>query len=223
MPACRCSSSSARRSSSPPAGTELLHHSRLIIQQFEDAEAAMTQFKGVAGGRLNVAVISAGDYFLPRLLVEFARRHEGVTLNLAVHNREDLLHQLADNLTDLAVMVRPPRRRRHRQRGLRAAPLRDRRRRRAPAGRRERASRCRGWCASPSSCAREGSDTWHVDGRALRPPSATAQHRDGDQEHRDHQAGGHGRHGHQPSCRPTPSAASCATAAWSCSTCRVFR
>jgi DNA-binding transcriptional LysR family regulator len=90
------------------AGGELLHHSRLIIQQFQEAEAAMTQFKGVAGGKLNVAVISAGDYFFPSLLVEFARRHEGVTLNLAVHNREELLVHLADNLTDLAVMVRPP-------------------------------------------------------------------------------------------------------------------
>ena len=68
----------------------------------------MTQFKGVSGGKLNVAVISAGDYFFPRLLVEFARRHEGVTLNLAVTNREELLGHLADNLTDLAVMVRPP-------------------------------------------------------------------------------------------------------------------
>jgi DNA-binding transcriptional LysR family regulator len=91
-----------------PAGTELLHHSRLIIQQFEDAEAAMTQLKGVAGGKLNVAVISAGDYFMPRLLVDFAGRHGGVILNLTVHNREGLLAQLADNLTDLAVMVRPP-------------------------------------------------------------------------------------------------------------------
>lgn len=90
------------------AGTEMLHHSRLIIQQFTDAEAAMTQFQGVKGGRLNVAVISAGDYFFPRLLVAFAGRHEGVTLNLSVHNREDLLVHLADNLTDLAVMVRPP-------------------------------------------------------------------------------------------------------------------
>jgi DNA-binding transcriptional LysR family regulator len=90
------------------AGTELLHHCHLIVRQFADAEAAMTQFKGVAGGKLNVAVISAGDYFFPRLMVEFARRHEGVTLNLAVTNRQDLLVHLADNLTDLAVMVRPP-------------------------------------------------------------------------------------------------------------------
>jgi len=90
------------------AGQELLHHSHLIIRQFEEAEAAMTHFKGVSGGRLNVAVISAGDYFLPSLLVEFARRHQGVEINLSVHNRGDLLHRLAENLTDLAVMVRPP-------------------------------------------------------------------------------------------------------------------
>lgn len=91
-----------------PGGTELLHHSRAIIQQFREAEDALTQFKGISGGQLNVAVISAGDYFFPRLLVEFARRHPGVKLNLTVHNREQLLAQLANNLTDISVMVRPP-------------------------------------------------------------------------------------------------------------------
>ncbi len=91
-----------------PAGVEMLHSSRIIIQQFKEIEEAMAQFKGVAGGKLNVAVISAGDYFLPRLLVEFARRHSGVTLDFGVCNREELLSQLSDNLTDLAIMVRPP-------------------------------------------------------------------------------------------------------------------
>jgi LysR family transcriptional regulator, low CO2-responsive transcriptional regulator len=91
-----------------PAGVEMLHSSRAIIQQFKEVEEAMTQFKGVSGGKLNVTVISAGDYFFPRLLVEFARRHSGVTLNFGVCNREELLDQLAGNLTDLAIMVRPP-------------------------------------------------------------------------------------------------------------------
>ncbi|WP_420991743.1 LysR substrate-binding domain-containing protein [Cupriavidus sp. 30B13] len=91
-----------------PAGIEMLHYSRSIMQQFREAEDAMSQLKGISGGRLNVAVISAGDYFFPRLLAQFMQRHDGVTLNLAVHNREELLHQLAGNLTDLAVMVRPP-------------------------------------------------------------------------------------------------------------------
>ncbi|MDO8304639.1 LysR family transcriptional regulator [Herminiimonas sp.] len=91
-----------------PGGSELLYYCRAIIQQFQEAEDAMTHFKGITGGKLNVAVISAGDYFFPRLLVEFARSHQGVTLNLSVHNREGLLNQLANNLTDLAIMVRPP-------------------------------------------------------------------------------------------------------------------
>ena len=91
-----------------PAGTEMLHASRVIIRQFNQVEDTMTQFKGVSGGRLNVAVISAGDYFFPRLLVEFARQHKGVTLNFGVCNREELLEQLVDNMTDLAIMVRPP-------------------------------------------------------------------------------------------------------------------
>lgn len=90
------------------AGVELLDISRAIIAQFDAAESAMAQFKGIAGGRLNVAVISAGDYFFPRLLVEFIGRHEGVALNFTVHNREELLAHMAANLTDLAIMVRPP-------------------------------------------------------------------------------------------------------------------
>jgi DNA-binding transcriptional LysR family regulator len=91
-----------------PAGAQMLVSCREIIQKFEQAEEAMAQFKGVSGGRLNVTVISAGDYFFPSLLVEFAQRHTGVKLNFGVCNREELLGQLHENLTDLAVMVRPP-------------------------------------------------------------------------------------------------------------------
>ena len=91
-----------------PAGLQMLSFSREIIQKFHEAEEALSAFKGVAGGRLNVSVISAGDYFFPALLVAFAQRFPGVTLNFGVCNREELLQRLAENLTDLAVMVRPP-------------------------------------------------------------------------------------------------------------------
>ena len=92
-----------------PAGSELLRYSRAIIELFRQAGEAMAARQGVSGGTLNVAVISAGDYFFPQLLAEFARGAPGVKLNLGVFNREQLLQQLSDNLTDLAVMVRPPR------------------------------------------------------------------------------------------------------------------
>lgn len=97
-----------RRSYLTPAGEEMLQCARAIEQRLKEAGDALTQLKGVTGGRLNVAVISAGDYFFPRVLAAFGSAHPGITFNLTVHNREGLLRHLADNLTDLAVMVRPP-------------------------------------------------------------------------------------------------------------------
>jgi DNA-binding transcriptional LysR family regulator len=97
-----------RRTYLTPAGEEMLQCAKAITQRLKDAESALEQMKGVTGGRLNVAVISAGNYFFPRVLAQFGASHPGVTFNLTVHNREQLLRHLADNLTDLAVMVRPP-------------------------------------------------------------------------------------------------------------------
>lgn len=90
------------------AGRQMLESARAILERVQEAEDALGGFKGVEGGRLNVSVISAGDYFFPFLLVEFARRHPGISLNFGVCNREELLGQMADNATDLAIMVRPP-------------------------------------------------------------------------------------------------------------------
>ena len=91
-----------------PAGSEMLQSARAIIALFQQTDEALAHFKGIAGGKLSVGVISAGDYFFPKLLVDFMRRHAGTQLDFAVYNRNELLARLADNLTDLAVMVRPP-------------------------------------------------------------------------------------------------------------------
>ncbi|MBI2312434.1 MAG: LysR family transcriptional regulator [Betaproteobacteria bacterium] len=90
------------------AGHEMLDFSRNIIQQFQEVEEAIDALKGVSGGRLNVAVISGGIYFIPRLLSEFCRAHPNVTVKLTVHNRQDVLRALAENTTDLAIIGRPP-------------------------------------------------------------------------------------------------------------------
>jgi DNA-binding transcriptional LysR family regulator len=91
-----------------PAGQQMLASSRAILEQVQAAEHSLAGFKGVKGGRLNVSVISAGDYFFPKLLVAFAGQHGGIELNFGVCNREELLAQLAANATDLGVMARPP-------------------------------------------------------------------------------------------------------------------
>jgi DNA-binding transcriptional LysR family regulator len=90
------------------AGREMLRYSRSIIQQFKEAEEAMAGLKGIRGGKLNIAVISAGDYFFPRLLAEFCGRHQDVTVELGVNNREEVVRLLAENSIDLAIIMRPP-------------------------------------------------------------------------------------------------------------------
>jgi len=90
------------------AGHEMLRYSRAIIQQLKEADEALSALKGIGGGRLDVAVISAGDYFFPGLLAEFCRRNKGVTVRLSVNNREEIVRQLANNTTDLTVLLRPP-------------------------------------------------------------------------------------------------------------------
>ena len=90
------------------AGHEMLRYSRAIIQQLKEADEALAALKGIRGGRLDIAVISAGDYFFPGLLAEFCRRHESVTVRLSVNNREEIVRQLTENMTDLTVLLRPP-------------------------------------------------------------------------------------------------------------------
>jgi len=91
-----------------PAGAEMLQHGRSILQHFEEVDEAMQQHRGGSRGRLNVTVISAADYFFPHLLAAFSRAYPGVSLDLGVVNRAELLRRIGENQTDLGVMVRLP-------------------------------------------------------------------------------------------------------------------
>ena len=90
------------------AGRELDHYSRAISQQLADMEVALDELKGLARGKLNISVVSTANYFAPSLLARFSQRYQGVTISLNVSNRKNVLKQLADNMTDLAIMGQPP-------------------------------------------------------------------------------------------------------------------
>ena len=91
------------------AGEELARHARVIAQQLREVEESLAAMKGLRGGRLNIGVVSTAKYFAPRLLTSFRHAHPDVELRLGVHNRGDIVRQLADNEIYLAIMGRPPR------------------------------------------------------------------------------------------------------------------
>ncbi|MHB0985257.1 MAG: LysR family transcriptional regulator [Sulfuricella sp.] len=90
------------------AGNEVYHYSRSIAQQLTEAEAVLSEMKGLKRGKLNISVVSTANYFAPQLLALFCQRNQDVTLSLKVVNREELLNQLASNEMDLGVMGQPP-------------------------------------------------------------------------------------------------------------------
>ena len=89
------------------AGREMYAFSRAIAQQLTDIRTVLDEMKGIHHGKLDIAVTSTAEYFAPYLLAAFYKQHIGITVNLNVTNREEILHQLADNIPDMAIMGTP--------------------------------------------------------------------------------------------------------------------
>ena len=90
------------------AGSEFYTYSHNISLQLDEAAGVIEEMKGVHRGKLAVSVATTANYFATRLLADFAKQHEGVTISLDVSNRKSLLNQLDLNETDLVIMGRPP-------------------------------------------------------------------------------------------------------------------
>ena len=97
-----------RRVRPTEAGREVLRATQGVERELKSAEDTLSGLKGLRGGLLTVAVISTAQYFAPRLLAEFCRRHADVKLRLDVCNRETILGYLDRDEIDVAVMGRPP-------------------------------------------------------------------------------------------------------------------
>jgi DNA-binding transcriptional LysR family regulator len=99
---------SGRRVRLTEAGREMIRAAQGVERELKQASEAISALKGLRGGQLNVAVISTAQYFAPRLLTEFCRRHTNVKLRLDVCNRETMIGHLERDDVDAAIMGRPP-------------------------------------------------------------------------------------------------------------------
>ena len=90
------------------AGHELYHYARTIAEQLGEAEAVLSELKGLKRGKLKIAVASTANYVAPKLLATFFKRYPDVTVSLDVTNRQALLAQLVSNEIELAIMGKPP-------------------------------------------------------------------------------------------------------------------
>lgn len=90
------------------AGGQMYIYSRNMADLLVEAEAVFEAIKGVESGTLTISVATTASHFATRLLAEFSKQHEGITISLDVTNREALRRQLENNEPDLVIMGQPP-------------------------------------------------------------------------------------------------------------------
>jgi len=90
------------------AGEAFLTHAQAAMGQLKDLEALMADHVGLKKGRFDLAVVSTAKYFIPMLLVRFAKLYPDIEVQLMIDNRENVLGLMSRNEADLVVMGRAP-------------------------------------------------------------------------------------------------------------------
>jgi DNA-binding transcriptional LysR family regulator len=90
------------------AGLELASTARAMLQEWERFEQQAHAMKGLARGKLRVAVVSTAKYFVPRMVGAFCKQYPDIDVALEVLNRDGVVQRLRENLDDLYIMSMPP-------------------------------------------------------------------------------------------------------------------
>ena len=90
------------------AGEQMYLYGRNVVGLLDEAEGIFESIKGVESGNLTISVATTASHFATRLLAEFSKQHEGITISLDITNRQALRRQLENNEPDLVIMGQPP-------------------------------------------------------------------------------------------------------------------
>jgi DNA-binding transcriptional LysR family regulator len=90
------------------AGEVLSGYAARILDLWREAGDEMAAQRGGFSGTLRVGAVTTAEYLLPPLLVAFADGRPEVKIQLKVGNRGDIVHMLAGQEIDVAIMGRPP-------------------------------------------------------------------------------------------------------------------
>jgi DNA-binding transcriptional LysR family regulator len=90
------------------AGVLLAGYAGRVLALWREAGEQMAAHRGVFSGTLRVGAVTTAEYLLPPMLVAFANEHPQVKVKLQVGNRDQIVHMLAAQEVDLAIMGRPP-------------------------------------------------------------------------------------------------------------------
>ena len=89
-------------------GEELAATARALTLSWEAFEQNVDAIKGLARGKLRIAVVSTAKYFMPRLIGSFCQQHASIDVSLEILNRDGVVQRLRERRDDLYIMSQPP-------------------------------------------------------------------------------------------------------------------
>jgi DNA-binding transcriptional LysR family regulator len=90
------------------AGRRLDDMCRDVFRAFTALEESLAGMRSLESATLRLAASTTAMGFAPRLLGAFAALHPGVETSMQAHNRQALIHRLADNEDDLYLFADAP-------------------------------------------------------------------------------------------------------------------
>jgi DNA-binding transcriptional LysR family regulator len=97
-----------RKISLTTTGEYMLVYSRKMLALLKDAQDAAARLQRIETGTLTIGLVGTATYFIPALLNQFLKEHEGIEVKLLVGNRRELVQWLQNSEVDIAVMGKAP-------------------------------------------------------------------------------------------------------------------
>jgi LysR family transcriptional regulator, low CO2-responsive transcriptional regulator len=84
------------------AGQLLETHARRVVTAQSDTRQAMDAYRGLEQGSLRIAASTTpGMYFVPRIIAEFKRQHQKITIRLSIKNTRQVEEEIIKNEFDV--------------------------------------------------------------------------------------------------------------------------
>ncbi len=90
------------------AGRLLVDCAHHVAAEIDNAAESLDALATARTGRVRLGAVSTAKYFVPRIIAAYRTEHPGVTVELVVGNRAEVLAALEDYDVDIVIMGRAP-------------------------------------------------------------------------------------------------------------------
>ncbi|MED4696340.1 selenium metabolism-associated LysR family transcriptional regulator [Peribacillus frigoritolerans] len=86
-------------------GKILYRHAKQMLNHYETAKREINEFNNVVSGTMKIgASFTIGEYYLPKVLAEFATQYPMVDIQIIISNSNDVIQGIRSNMLDIGLI-----------------------------------------------------------------------------------------------------------------------